>query len=277
MIADTSNTGLSLNNIKKFITPDLRQLRALFFFFIFFPAARPAFSQAYNVDSLILWVNAHPQNDSAKIHMMHRISYLLSETDVNKSFEYYKKVSSLSDSLNFTFGKALASTNLGILLSSAGNFESSTKAFFQAIDLAKSCGARRVEAVALNNIGENFASLRDFDKCRKYALQAIEINHSIKAWRGVALNYELLNRCDLEQGLYANAQMNLDSGMPYATADKRKLCTIAVLPGIWKTPCHSITEYDSASYYFKKAIHDCQWKPAISGMNSRRIWPKPDT
>jgi tetratricopeptide (TPR) repeat protein len=253
MIADSSNTGLSLNNIKKFITPDLRQLRALFFLFIFFPAARPVFSQAYNVDSLILWVNAHPQNDSVKIHMMHRISYLLSETDVNKSFEYYKKVSSLSDSLHFTFGKALASTNLGILLSSAGNFESSTKAFFQAIELAKSCGARRVEAVALNNIGENFASLRDFDKCRKYALRAIEINHSIKAWRGVALNYELLNRCDLEQGLYANAQMNLDSGMPYALQTNDNYVLSQFYLGYGKL--HAIrNRYDSASYYFNKAI-----------------------
>ncbi len=38
----------------------------------------------------------------------------------------------------------------------------------------------------------------------------------LKAWRGVAINYELLHRCDLEQGLYTNAKINLDKGMPYA-------------------------------------------------------------
>ena len=73
-----------------------------------------------------------------------------------------------------------------------------------------------MKAVALNNIGENFASLRDFDKCRNYATQAININGSISAWRGVAINYELLNRCDLEQGLYDHARLNLDKGMPFA-------------------------------------------------------------
>jgi tetratricopeptide (TPR) repeat protein len=253
MIADTTDTCLTVNTIRKFITPDLRLPRALFFFFIFFTATRPVFSQAFNVDSLIHWVNTHPQNDSTRIHMMHRISYLLSETDVNKSFEYYEKVSTLSDSLHFTFGKALASTNLGILLSSAGNYESSTKAFFKAIDLAKSCGAHRVEAVALNNIGENFATLKDFDKCRNYALQAIEINRSIKAWRGVALNYELLNRCDLEQGLFINAKMNLDAGMPYAIETKENYVLSQFYLGYGKL--HAIyNRYDSANYYFNKAI-----------------------
>ena len=215
MIADSPTIRLAFF-IKRRITPDLRPFRALFFFLFFITPSRSAIAQAYNVDSLLLWVNSHPKDDSEKIHKMHRISYLLSETDVNKSFAYYKRVDSLSDSLHFTFGKALASTNLGILLSSAGNFESSTKAFFHAVDLAKSVGARRVEAVALNNIGENFASLKDYYKCREYAQEAIGINLAIKSMRGVALNYELLSRCDLEQGLYENAKANLDAGMPYA-------------------------------------------------------------
>ena len=61
----------------------------------------------------------------------------------------------------------------------------------------------------------------------------------LKAWRGVALNYELLNRCDLEQGLYEDAKKNLDTGMPYAIQTQRELCIVTVLCRIWKTPCHS--------------------------------------
>src|SRR5580704_3257031 len=252
MIADPTNICFKKIVVRIFITPNLRPVRALFFLFLFFGTTRPVFAQAYNVDSLVKWVEMHPKNDSTRIHMMHRISYLLSETDVNKSFAYYELVSKLSDSLNFTFGRALASINLGILLSSAGNFESSTKAFFKAVDLAKSCGARRVEAVALNNIGENFASLKDYDKCRQYALQAIEINSAIKAWRGVALNYELLNRCDLEQGLYNDAKMNLDAGMPYALQTKENYVLSQFYVGYGKL--HAIhNRNDSANYYFNKA------------------------
>jgi hypothetical protein len=253
MIADSTNICLKKFAARIFIFPNHRPVRALFFLFLFFGTFRSAHAQAFNVDSLLHWVETHPVNDSTKIHMMHRISYLLSETDVNKSFAYYELVTKLSDSLNFTFGKALASINLGILLSSAGNFESSTKAFFKAVDLAKSCGASRVEAVALNNIGENFASLKDFDKCRQYALQAIEINNTIKAWRGVALNYELLNRCDLEQGKYDDAKINLDAGMPYAIQTNENYVLSQFYVGYGKL--HAIhNRNDSANYYFNKAV-----------------------
>jgi len=252
MIADSA-TIKSAFDIKRCITPDLRPLRALFFLLIFIEQALPSAAQAYNVDSLILWVNTHPKDDSEKIHKMHRISYLLSETDVNKSFSYYKRVAGLSDSMNFTFGKALASTNLGILLSTAGNFEASTMAFFHAVDLAKSIGANRVEAVALNNIGENFASLKDYYKCREYALEAIAINRVIKSMRGVALNYELLSRCDLEQGLYENAKANLDAGMPYAIQTRENYVLSQFYAGYGKLMAID-DQMDSAIYYFNKAI-----------------------
>ena len=68
----------------------------------------------------------------------------------------------------------------------------------------------------MDNIGENFASLKDYDKCRQYVVNAIAINMNLKAWRGVANNYELLHRCDFEQGLYTSAKNNLDIGIPYA-------------------------------------------------------------
>lgn len=253
MIADTENTCITICAVKKFITPHLRPFRALFFFFLFLAANRTAVAQSPYVDSMIRWVDTHPLNDSAKIHTMHTISYMLSETDVNKSFAYYERVSFLSDSLHFTYGKALANVNLGILLSSSGNFGSSTIAFIKAIDLAKECNASRVEAVALNNIGENFASLKDFDKCRQYALQAIQINMEIKAWRGVAINYELLQRCDLGQSLYSDAKMNLDKGMPYALAVNENYILSQFYLGYGKLQA-IYDRSDSAKYYFNKAI-----------------------
>jgi hypothetical protein len=253
MIADPENICLTIHTVKKFITPDLRPFRALFFSFILLASAPPAMAKTSPLDSLIHLVDTHPKNDSAKIHWMHTISYMLSESDVNKSFAYYEKVSSLSDSLHFTYGKALANINLGILLSSAGNFEASTKAYFKAIDLAKECDARRIEAVSLNDIGENFASLKDFNKCRKYAMQAIEINMELKAWRGVAINYELLQRCDLGQNRYEDAKMNLDKGMPYALDAKENYILSQFYLGYGKL--HAIYDRDdSANYYFNKAI-----------------------
>ena len=96
----------------------------------------------------------------------------------------------------------------------------SNEAYFKAIDFAKQCNAKRQVAISLNNIGENFESLHELGKCREYTLQAIEINKELKAWRGVAINYELLQRCDLEEKKYDSATAHLNLGFPFAKLSK---------------------------------------------------------
>ena len=123
-----------------------------------------SFGQGRLVDSLVNWINTHPVIDSQYIQTLHRISYRLSEKDVKRSFRFYEKVSTLSDSLNFIFGKSLAEINLGILHYNSGNFDASNNAFFKAIDYAEACGALRLKAVSLNNAGDNFRTLKNYDK-----------------------------------------------------------------------------------------------------------------
>lgn len=188
-----------------------------------------AFSQARDsyVDSLERWIAQNPKIDSHHIVNLHKLSYRLSEQDINKSFEYYQKVSEHSRKLDFTFGKSLAEINLGILLSTSANFVVSNQAYFQAIEYAKKADALRLISISLNNIGENFKSLKDWQKCREYAQKAIEINSRIEAWRGVAINYELLSSCDLNEGLYEDARRNLDSGFRFALlADEPSILSI---------------------------------------------------
>ena len=116
MIAVVVHTYIYRFTVKKFL--NLKPgVRILFFFFFLLPVAQVAVAQSAYVDSMIRWVSAHPRDDSAKIRTLHKISYLLSETDTKESFAYYEQVSRLSDSLHFTFGKSLAQINLGILLS----------------------------------------------------------------------------------------------------------------------------------------------------------------
>lgn len=179
-------------------------------------ASRKSFSQWSKVDSLISWLDKHPVIDSEYILTLHRISYRTSESDIATSFKYYEKVNNLSEERNFTYGKALAQINLGILLSSSASYDASNRAYFNAIQYADSCNAPRLKAVCLNNIGDNFASLNDFEKCREFTYQAIKINKELKAWRGVAINYELLASCDIKEKKFKQSKEKLDSGYKYA-------------------------------------------------------------
>lgn len=209
------------------------------------------------VDSMINWVNTTNKVDSQYILTLHRISYRQSEKDIKQSFAYYEHVSYYSDSLNFVFGKALAQINLGILLNISANFDASNKAFFKAIDYAESCGALRLKAVSLNNVGENFLTLKDYAKSRQYTKEAIDINNKLKAWRGVAINYEQLQHCDLEEQLYNSAKRNLEIGMPFAILANDSYVLSQFYLGFAKL--HAIyNQNDSAVIYFKKAIDEAR-------------------
>ena len=215
------------------------------------------YAQTKLIDSLTDWIKMHPAIDSQYIITLHRISYRLSENDVKKSFAYYEKVVALSDSLDFTYGKSLAQINLGILLYNSANFDASNKAFFRAIDYAEACGAIRLKAVSLNNIGDNFKTLKDFERSRKYARQAIDINTRIQSWRGVAINYELLQQSDLEEKLYDQAKSHLILGIPFAirSADSYALSQFYLGFGKLKAIDNNT---DSAIWYFTEAMHQAR-------------------
>jgi two-component sensor histidine kinase len=214
-------------------------------------------AQTKIIDSLTNWVKDHPVIDSQYIITLHRISYRLSENDVKKSFVYYEKVVAISDSLNFTYGKSLAQINLGILLYNSANFDASNKAFFKAVDYAEACGALRLKAVSLNNIGDNFKTLKDYDRSRQYAREAIAINTKIQAWRGVALNYELLQQSDLEEKLYKQAKENLLQGMPFAIRSNDSYALSQFYLGFGKLQAID-NNTDSAVFYFNEAMHQAK-------------------
>lgn len=211
------------------------------------------FAQGSYVDSLKQWISTHPKVDSQYIQTLHRISYRLSEKNVEQAFYYYQKAQALSDSLNFTFGKSLAQINLGILLSSSANFDASNQAFFKAIDYAEKCGSLLLKSVSLNNIGDNFLSLRNFEKCREYTTMAIPVNISLKRDYGLAINYELLFRCDFEEGYYESAKNNLTKGMSYALKANDSYVYAQYFLGFGKLQALD-HRFDSAKYYFDKAM-----------------------
>lgn len=222
-------------------------------FTVFSLCAISTFAQNKIIDSLVHWINEHPKVDSLYITTLHRISYRYSENDVNKSFSYYEKVAALSDSLHFNYGKSLAEINLGILLSNSANYEASNTAYFKAIDYAELSGALRLKAVCLNNIGDNFKVLKNYDKCRKYTNEAIAINRQLQAWRGVAINYELLQQCDLEENRFTSAAQHLYAGMPFAIRSNESYILSQFNTGLGKLQAIN-KNTDSARYYFSLAL-----------------------
>lgn len=218
-------------------------------------SGQSAIAQNSYIDSMIQWVETHPKIDSQHIITLHRISFRYSEKNINKAFEYYEKVSNLSDSLNYDYGKALAQINLGLLLFTSANYNASNSAYFRAIEYAETSDAKRLKAVSLNNIGENFRALNEFDKCREYTRKAVLLNKELNVPRGVATNYELLQQCDLKEHLYNDAKKNLLEGMSYALKSNDSYILSLYYIGFGKY-CAINNQKDSANYYFDKAMEE---------------------
>jgi hypothetical protein len=215
------------------------------------------FSQSRYVDSMIRWVNTHSLNDSARILTLHRTSYALSESDVEQSAKYYNQVNEISESRQFTYGRALAAINLGLILSSTGNYERSSPSYFKAIEYADSCHAPRLKAIALNNIADDFCTNGEYEKSREYARKAMALNHTLNAWRGVAINYELLHRDDFNEGKYLSARLYLDTGMIYAVRADEKYIYSQFYVGYAKIFAIA-GKKDSAALYFDKAVKEAR-------------------
>jgi hypothetical protein len=138
-------------------------------------------------------------------------------------------------------------------LASSSNFNASNNAYFKAVDYAEACNALRLKAVSLNNIADNFFSLNNFNKSIKYTKAAIPINMKLKAWRGIAINYELLSRCDFNQKQYALAKNDLNTGKPYALLANESYIFSQYYLGYAKLKAIE-NDPDSAKYYFAKAL-----------------------
>jgi hypothetical protein len=229
--------------------------KIILFFTVLNVCSGPLVAQNKMVDSLLDWIRTHPKIDSQYIITLHRISWRSVDENVKQSFEYYDKVSYYSDSLHFAFGKGLAQVNLGVLFNKSANFVASNKAFFKAIEYADSCGDLRLKSTSLNNIGENFETLKNFAKCRQYARAAIDVNIKLERWIGAGINYELLQKCDLQEKLYASAKKNLLDGLPYAIRSRDSALIMQYYLGFGKL--HAISnQTDSALYYFNYAISE---------------------
>ncbi len=244
----------------------LKKRYFIFSLFLFLNSVQNTFAQQKYADSLLQWVDNNPAIDSLHIITLHRLSYYYSENDIEKAFMYHDRVATLSDSLNFIYGKALAKINLGLLLYASGDYNSANSAYFKAIEYAESIQEKRLTAIAFNNIGENFRSLNDYKKCREYTLLAVTKNKALNAWRGVAINYELLHNCDLKEGKYTNAYQNLMEGMPYATKSNESYILSLYYLGFAKLNAVK-NQKDSANYFFEKAM-----KIADEGDNSRNMY-----
>lgn len=152
------------------------------------------FAQNKYVDSLINWLQTHPEQDTSRVMMTHRLAYRLSEIDPSKAWIYAKQSEELATKIGFIKGISLSNINYAILETNEGNYENSAKYYMKAIEFAEKINFVRGKSISYNNIGDNYLKLKNYDKVLEYSNIALKLNEKIDEKRGQAINKEQIGQ-----------------------------------------------------------------------------------
>lgn len=120
----------------------LLQIR-IFLFSLFVTFSFSALSQVDDIDSLKIVLKQRTKRDTARVNTLYKLAFAhlpYGESAINP---YLNEVEHLSDSLNFTLGKAKYSYLRGILQSIKSNFPESQKRFEESYDYYKSINDKK--------------------------------------------------------------------------------------------------------------------------------------
>lgn len=191
----------------------MNRIKFIVFFFIL---TQNCLGQNIYVDSLIKYLQEHPEQDTTRVMNTHRLSYRLSEIDPVRAWKFAVETEELAKKIGFTKGECLSNINYAILESNEGNFKNSADYYIKAIHIAESINFDRGLSISYNNIGDNYLKLKEYDKVIEYSQKALELNKKINELRGQAINLEQIGQVYFLQNDFENALKYWNEGFTLA-------------------------------------------------------------
>ncbi|KXK43681.1 MAG: histidine kinase internal subunit [Bacteroidetes bacterium OLB11] len=210
------------------------------------------YSQNKFVDSLILWLQNNPKEDTMRAMTTHRLSYRLSEINPSESWKYAKETEKISKKINFIKGVCLANINYAILESNIGNFKNSAECYLKAIHFAEQINYDRGISISYNNIGDNYLKLKDFKKALEYTNKALELNIKIGEKRGQIINLEQIGQLYFLQKEYEMAYNIWFNTLPQTNEINDPNIIAQIEIDLAKYFCEK-NKINNAFYYLQKA------------------------
>lgn len=192
------------------------------------------FAQTPVIDSLKNELEIHQQRDTIQALNFYRLAFEYFRWDQNLTLTYLQKAEELSDSLNYTAGKARVFYLRGILESIQSNFSESLKYFEQSLDLYESIQDQNGIANILTAFGITHSSLSEYDQALFYYRKAADIYQ--KTGNERELITTLINSANVysETGRYEEAISNFEEALyrSEATLDQEGVASVQSNMGV---------------------------------------------
>jgi len=191
-------------------------------------------AQTPTIDSLKNELELHQQRDTTQALNFYRLAFEYFRWDQNLALTYLQKAEELSDSLNYTAGKARVFYLKGILESIQSNFPESLKYFEQSLDLYESIQDQNGIASILTAFGITHSSLSEYDQALFYYRKAADIYQITGNERELITT--LINSANVysETGRYEEAISNFEEALfrSEATHDEEGVASVRSNMGV---------------------------------------------
>ncbi|NRA92754.1 MAG: tetratricopeptide repeat protein [Psychroserpens sp.] len=156
---------------------------AVVFYFLF------QISLGQNLDSL-LTVAKSTKNDSIRIGMYNKIAFSYIFNDTEKAIQVIREGKQMATDAGYYYGLTELTNIHGIYMDVTGQSDSAYYYFFEALELSRIHGFRRIEEKCVNNLGMFNWNKGNFDEALKFFFDALKMNdnNGTERGRGIYLN-----------------------------------------------------------------------------------------
>lgn len=203
---------------------------------------------AQDLDSLHQ-VLARQGNDSGKVDILNRISFLNLAHSLDTMELYAQRAIALGEELNYKRGIAEGHKNLGTAYYAKGSYRSGLEQLFKALKISEQIGDKKNMARVLHNIGGTYFYQEDYARALEFTKRSTEMFQSVGDVEGTATSQLSLCECYVRLGQADQALLFCEKALGVFNRtgnEERQAHAMHYLGGIYnlkKQPAKALTAY----------------------------------
>lgn len=170
-----------------------------------------------------------------------------------KAVEKETQAMKAAEKFGMTYTTAAYSNSLGVFQKELNNNEESIFYYQKALDLARECNSKRLEAMTLSNMGNSYKDLGQYETALPFHQEAIEINKWNGSTKSLGDNYTNLGIVYNRLKDYKKAKENYMIALPLFEDAKRPDRVARVYHNLAVTE-HNLKNYARAEEYAKESV-----------------------
>jgi signal transduction histidine kinase len=184
-------------------------------FFLFIPAFyfQSADAQKPAIDSILLALRQHPQEDTTRVQLLSDLAYNYHTISPDSTTLLAKQAYELAEKLHYEKGLADALKHWAIGSYIMSQYDNAIEYNEKALAIYEKLGEKKGSGAILNNIAIIRHNQGDFQTALNYYNRSLEIRIEVDDKRGIGASYNNIGNTYSDMGSYAEALYNLFRGL----------------------------------------------------------------